>query len=540
MAAVPARGEVVSICADLAKWSLAPEAIGLPSKGASISSVEFVPAAPTMAAAAPPPAANYCKIRGAIAPVDPSTPPINFEVNLPAAWNAKSVQYGGGGFNGVLITGLDPLRDAPPTVATPLALGYATIGTDSGHQNKPGIDIQAFALNDEALENFSFAAYKKVHDTAMALMKAYYGRPPTRSYFFGGSEGGREGLTMVQRFPADFDGVVSAVPVINWVGLQTAGNRGGIMQQNGGWLNPAKVTMLRKAVLAACDKLDGLEEGVVSDVAACAKTFDAANLRCAGGSDTGDDCLSDPQIKAFKTIHEPFTFDFALANGVTSYPGWGYGGEDQPDGVVQWITGPRPAAFPLPSPSEQGRQWYYGSGAIRYFIARDANFNSLNFDPNQFKDRVIVVSALMDSTNPDISAFLARGGKLIIKENTADYAQSPYAGINYYKSVVAKLGQDTADKFIRLYTATGVNHGGAGVNGKDGRPLPRSVDMLTLLDGWVEKGAAPPDAVTLTDHATAPPFAVTASRLMCRYPGVPRGKPGGDPAKADDYVCGVD
>jgi hypothetical protein len=239
-------------------------------------------------------------------------------------------------------------------------------------------------------------------------------------------------------------------------------------------------------------------------------------------------------------MREPFTFNFALANSVTSYPGWSFGGEDQPDGMVQWVTGTKPAAFPLPPPAEQGRQWYYGSGAIRYFFARDPNFNPLNYDPDKFKDRIIAVSALMDSTNPDISAFLNRGGKLIIKENLADYAQSPFAGINYYKTVVAKLGQDNVDKFVRLYTATGVNHGGSGVSGKDGKPLPRSVDMLAMLDAWVENGKAPADAVVLTDHAAAAPFNVSGSRLMCRYPGVPRPKTGGDPTSADGYSCAAE
>ena len=174
-----------------------------------------------------------------IAPLDPKSYPINIEINLPLEWNGKAVQYGGGGFNGVLITGLDPLRDQPPELPPPVVRGYMSFGTDSGHVAKDLPEIQAFALNDEALVNFAYAAYKKTRDLALEVAGTFYGRKPERLYYFGGSEGGREGLTMAQRFPDDYDGIVSVVPVVNWVALQSAGNRTGIVQQNGGWLNAA-------------------------------------------------------------------------------------------------------------------------------------------------------------------------------------------------------------------------------------------------------------------------------------------------------------
>ena len=144
-------------------------------------------------------------------------PRIHFQLNLPANWNGKALQYGGGGFNGVLITGLAPLRDAPHGAPTPLAQGYATFGTDSGHQANayPPTEVAAWALNEEARTNFAYASYKKVKDVAHALAAEFYANKPAKSYFFGGSEGGREGLTMAQRFPADYDGIVSVVPVIN-------------------------------------------------------------------------------------------------------------------------------------------------------------------------------------------------------------------------------------------------------------------------------------------------------------------------------------
>jgi hypothetical protein len=123
--------------------------------------------------------------------------------------------------------------------------------------------------------------------------------------------------------------------------------------------------------------------------------------------------------------------------------------------------------------------------------------------PAQFADRVRQVSALMDSTNPDLSAFAARGGKLIMYENMADYAQSPYAGIEYYKSVADRMGQASVDRFMRLYVTPGADHMGVGA--------PSSIDMLEVLTNWIERGTGPGDLVQL-DQETKPPFTVLAAR----------------------------
>ena len=182
---------------------------------------------PTPAARVAPANPAFCRVLGHIEPTDPKAPPINFEVNLPVEWNGRSVQYGGGGFNGILVTGLGLPPAYPFDTPSPLARGFVTYGTDSGHETKPGEPPQIFALNDEAFENFAHRSYKKVRDAAVALMVRAYGKPPEKMYFMGSSEGGREALTMAQRYPDDFDGILARVPVINWVGLQHAGTRSG-------------------------------------------------------------------------------------------------------------------------------------------------------------------------------------------------------------------------------------------------------------------------------------------------------------------------
>jgi feruloyl esterase len=512
---------------------IAAKDIGLPSGGATISSAQVatVPADPMT----PGTTREYCKVLGAVAPLDPNAPAVNFEVNLPMQWNGKAVQYGGGGSNGVLVTGLGPLRDARRDTPVPIARGFATWGTDSGHDNKNLAEPNAFALNDEALTNMAYASYKKTHDVGQRIAAAFYDRAPSKTYYYGGSEGGREALTMAQRFPNDFDGIVSVVPVANYTGSQLARNRLAELQQDGGWLNPAKVKALKAAVNAACDMLDGLADGVISAYEKCLAVFDPRVIRCASGKDEGDTCLSDAQIEADRLVHRPFKYPFPLKNGTTSFPGWTYGSEDQPGGMIDSITGLEPPHFPLVSEKVQSVAWANSNSFVRYYIARDAKFNPLQFSPEKSSGRIREISELFDATNPDLSAFLAHGGKLILKGNGADYQRSVLQEITYYKAVVAKMGQPRVDTFIRFYTTPGVNHPGNGVM-SDGQAVPAKVDMLGALDGWVDGGKAPQTLVQVTQETKAP-FSTVAARPMCLYPAFPRYDGKGDPKDAASFSC---
>jgi feruloyl esterase len=512
-------------------------AIGLPSGAASIDSTRLTQAVPlSVAERGPTPAARitpatpaHCQVLGRIAPIDPKAPPILFQVNLPLQWNGRSVQYGGGGFNGTLISALGLIPAARFDQPTPLAQGYVTYGTDSGHQNAPGVPPQAFAANEEALVNFAHASYKKVRDVAVALMQQAYGRAPAKLYFVGSSEGGREGLTMAQRYPNDFDGIFSRVPVANWTALQFAGTRNGLATMDGGWMRPAQVKLVHDAVLAACDAADGLADGVVSDFVGCRTRFDVTKLRCAAGQG-GDSCLNDAQVSAVQTLHSTYRMPFALAHGVMEYPGWGVSGEGTPafgptGGWNAWWLGTSAPAQP-PQPTN-GIAWIYGSGAVQHFYAQDPAFNVRNFKPENFAARIAHVSAMMDATNPDLSAFSARGGKLMLLENMADYAQSPYVGIRYYESVVARMGQGNVDRFFKLYTAPGVDHVGSGA--------PANADILPALAAWVERGQAPA-GLQLLDQPVVPPFVAARARPLCEWPQWPRYR-GGDAAQAASFEC---
>ncbi len=520
-------------CADLINLKIAAGEIGLPSGGVTISSTAMatVPVDP----ATPDVKRDYCKVLGAVLPVDPTAPPVNFEVNLPVKWNGKAVQYGGGGSNGVLITGLNPLRDARADTPVPIARGYATWGTDSGHETRKLAEPRAFALNDEALLNMAYASYKKTHDAGVRIAAAFYDRAPIKMYFFGGSEGGREALVMAQRFPQDFDGIVSVVPVAYYTGANLTRAKLAQLQNAGGWIGPAKVKLIHNAVIAACDKLDGLADGVIGAYEKCMTVFDVGSLRCPGDSDTGDSCLSDAQIAADRQAHRPYEFPFAMKNGVTSFPGWNYGSEDQPGGMVDNVTGRAKPQFPVGSEPKPSTAWVNADGFVRFVFVRDAKFNSLGFKAADYVARIKEVSEMFDTTDPDLSAFLARGGKLILKGNGADYQRSVMQEITYYNSVVARMGRERVDQFIRFFVTPGVNHAGNGLL-SSGAPVPAKVDMLGALDNWVNSGKAPDRLLQVTQEAKAP-FKVAASRPMCRYPLTPRYDGHGEPSEASSFAC---
>lgn len=494
----------------------------LPTSGGKINVAEYHPANSSPAPATP--SIAYCKLVGVINPVDPTAPLINFQVNLPEPWNGKVVQYGGGGLNGTLITGLAPLRDAPPTVATPIDQGYVTLGTDAGHQNQPTVDLQQFALNDEALRNHAEAAYKKTHDAALELISWYYARKPSRFYYFGASEGGREGLIGAQRFPQDYDGIVSIVPVAYWTGLNLSTYNHWQLQQAGGWMNAAKIRLVADATLKACDKLDGIADGVIGRYADCNDAAELRKLRCADGSDQDAACLSDAQLALINAARSPFKFKHPVAQ-TSSFPRMGIGGEAQVGGLVPAIVDAEPNAM---------LRTRYAVGDIRYFIVKDPTFTQ-PLDEDRYAARIREVSKLMDAADPDLSAFAARGGKLILKGNGSDYVSSSRSVAEYYRAVARRMGQRRTDQFVRLYEAPGVNHAGQGVR-SDGSAIPDRVDLLSALDAWVEQGK-PPGELTLTNFSDQPAHASQASWPLCVYPNYPHYRGEGDPKQAASYRC---
>ncbi|WP_158813930.1 tannase/feruloyl esterase family alpha/beta hydrolase [Methylocapsa sp. S129] len=505
-------------CSALAPFEIASDAIGLPTRGATIASATLV-----ASDAAGNADGEFCKALGAIHPVDATAPDIHFEVNLPSDWNGKALQFGGGGYNGNLITGLDNVRFFKPGAPTPLKRGYVTFGSDSGHQS-PSVADGSFAMNAEALVNFGGAQLKKTHDVALALIAKRYGAKPQRTYFFGNSQGGHEGFLVVQRWPQDYDGVVAIHPVYDFTPLQIDGNALSreLYNPEGGWLNPAKLKMLQDAVMKTCDGLDGAEDGVISNVAACQSTFQLSSLRCADGKDAGDNCLSDPQINAVEAIHSRVSFGFALQSGVSSFAPWPI--LEGADWTGLFAFGSRPKPSNPPTPMKDFGLAVLSDPAVRFMATRNVNVDPLQFDPMKYKDRLQEASRLIDASDDDISAFKARGGKLLLMHGTVDSAVPPQNTIDYYQRLVARFGQGPLDDFVRFYIAPGFGHGtGQFVVGWD---------AFGALEQWVEKGEAPgPQIVVDTREGHR-----QRTRPLCVYPGWPR-YVGGDIDVAASFTC---
>jgi feruloyl esterase len=513
-------------CSKLEGTKLAASDISLPTTGATVQAASLV-----LENEAGNVNGEFCKVLGAIHPVDKNAPDINFEINLPTNWNHKSLQMGGGGFNGTLVTGLGGIPGQMSSVPMPLKQGYATFGTDSGHQSSVAFDA-SFGLNKEALDNFAGDQLKKTYDVAMALIEARYGKTPDQRYFAGSSEGGREALTVVQRWPDDYDGVIAFYPVHNLMLLHLTDNRyaQALYANNGaGWLNPEKYQLLNNAVYQACDGLDGVKDGIISNVKQCGETFTIKTvedtLRCQGGADTGNDCLSDAQINTIRVMSSPARFDFAFNNGVDTFPKSTIllGGDKS---VFHLGTRPEPAKPPVWTPGG-GDAFHAASGDtnVRYLVTQDPSFDSLTFDPNRYKDRIMELSKLLNSNSVKIERFKESGGKLILVAAMADGGVSPFNTINYYEGLEQEFGKSNLDQFVRFYAIPGYGHGTG--------PFTATMDTLNALDNWVVKNEAP-DQLVATD---ANKNTAGRTRPVCRFPEWPKYNGSGDVDSAENYTC---
>jgi pimeloyl-ACP methyl ester carboxylesterase len=515
-------------CAAINGATAAASELPLPTGGAAVTSSNYI-----LASAPGNTLGTYCQVRGVINPVDPTASVINFAVNLPTTWNGKAIHFGGGGFNGRLIDGTEQIRFGPVDKPAPLALGYATYGDDSGHQSSSITDGQ-FAMNDEQLVNYGGASLKKTHGVAALLIRARYGRAPSKAYFLGTSTGGRDALAYIQRWPADYDGVIANEPALNYSGTRLSNIAvGRALYQGGGvgWVNVAKTLLVQRTVLGACDRLDGATDGIVSNVESCrqlnAQILNA--LRCPGGTDAGNTCLSDAQLASIRAIEDPLNFTtYTLANGVTRA-----GGYNILEGAL--VAGPYTTrdlgtrAVPgNPATTSDANMYLTGDQWAKYFVTRVPGLDSLTFDPldpGAYTARVQEVSAQTDATNPDLSAFLSRGGRLIMLHGLADEVISPNSTIDYYNQVIATVGQPAVDAGVRFYTVPGMGHG-------TGVFIP-NWDSLAALENWVERGLAP--STVIAYDAVAGTFGRT--RPVCHYPAYPRYRGSGSMDAAVNFSC---
>ncbi|WP_347555441.1 tannase/feruloyl esterase family alpha/beta hydrolase [Robbsia sp. KACC 23696] len=565
-----ATSEFIARCNGLDKAVVPAASIGLPTRGAQIADAAYI-----AADAQGNRNGAYCRIVGVIRATHDTTPDIRFEVNLPLRWNGRSLQMGGGGYSGVLVTGTEPTAFAPS--ASPLFQGYATYGSDSGHVGNAS--LANFATNNEAVVNFGYGHLKKTHDVALTLIKMGYGRAPTERYFAGGSTGGREGLTVAQRFPDDYDGIIANAPALNFSGVrligvvvgasaygpadpssavpvapQTDAGKTASTSSEGdatvaanhvptdddtaaarppGFVGPMLQRRVREIVLSQCDDLDGLRDGIVSNVAACRQREPQiiAALRCpAQHRDwvSARVCATPAQMHTLDILRDGLSLPYALAHDVTRYHGYNvFSGVDFTSGLGLGSSPvlTRPLRF-----DANGYLFAQADGYMKYFVTRDMQFDTLRFDvthPGRWQPRMVALSDVVGAMNPDLSAFIAHGGKIIIMHGLADEVISPNETIAYYKTLMKRYGQPIVDGFLRLYMVPGFQHG-------NGVFIP-AFDELTALDHWVTAGKAPEtlvgaDIVRGTNGRTRP---------MCRYPAYPRYAGRGNPDVAGSFTCAM-
>jgi hypothetical protein len=623
----PAEGNKVITAADVTAErvgkSIPASAIGEPVSAVNLSEPRWVNGAN----------GGYGVVEGQILPVDPKAPAINFRVALPASWTRRAAQLGGGGMNGSI----------PNVTGGELSRGFATYGSDSGHQmggfggmgggpgggfpggargtrggppgsapapggaprgpaaapgGQPGamLDLDGetlfpvgfgggdgalggaggrggmggmpgggmggfpgmgggggagndWALNAEAVKNLGYMQMKKTHDAAMVIMERVYGERPRFSYYFGGSQGGREGLTVVQRYPADYDGIVADVPIVNFSTLMLAPELIRIQEKPlANWVTSAKVNAIRGEFMRQADKLDGLEDGIINNYMAARALFDMSQgdakrnpweaLRGPDGKDTNPSDtsanakLSDGQIETLKFTYSRYKFATPLANGVKTFGMWVPNTDPSGSGLIETrrYRGQEGAADNAPMHSQLGVLGVTG------FLMQDLQANPLDYvEGGKWNARREEISQWLDSTNPDLSAFYKRGGKMIVTVGTNDTLASPGAQLDYFQSVVDKMGRDTVDVFARFFVLPQTGHGLSGNSyGTTGAgktvpsvQIPNQYDKQGTLIAWVEQNKAPGKTLKVT--------AGSRSQLLCSYPSYPK-YVSGPPESADSYA----
>ena len=431
----------------------------------------------------------FCRVAATIKPSSDSD--IKIEVWLPASnWNGKYEAVGNGAWSGAI--GYAAMADA-------LRRGYATSSTDTGHVG--GSASFAMGHPEKAID----FAYRSEHEMVLkskAVINAFYGNAPKYSYWNGCSAGGRQALKEAQMFPADFDGIIAGSPGGDWSGRSAQAVRiAQILENEAARLTPAHQQVLHNAVVAACDANDGLKDGLISNPAAC--KFDPKVLQCKNGD--APDCLSAAQVETVRAIYSP------LKSGNREMAGLAYGSE------LNWTN---------LGWSQSARAT--GLDHFRYLVYSDPEWQVSKFNPDTDPAKLEKgESGQVDARNPDLKAFFARGGKLLMYHGWADPQISPLNATMYYDQVVKTSGgTNKINPNYRLFMAPGMAHcaGGEG---------PNDFDKVVPLEQWVEQGKAPDQIVA--SHSKQ--GTVDRTRPLCPYPQMATYKGSGSIDEASSFVC---
>jgi feruloyl esterase len=469
----------------------------------------------------------YCDVFGYVTTQHPGPNQVNFELSLPAKGNGRFLFIGNGGLAGSL--GFPEVYPDFEDLTLLTVAGFAIAFTDTGHEGN-FLD-GSWALDDQAKQDDFL--FRGVHVTAFAgktITRRFYGRRP-HSYFAGCSDGGREGLVEAERYPADFDGIVAGDPALGAVIPGFTWNQEHLTADADNYIPADKLALVDAAVLNSCDAADGVVDGLIQDPRKC--KFDPTSLLCSSGDSSN--CLTSGQVASLKAV-------YAGANredGRTVYSGFSKSDSAADGSSGIWITGPVPPDAPgTPEPWSDPElapwQFIFQDQVLKFFVF-DPGYNSLSFDINSndvAKVHMVWNRGGGEGTNPDVSAFQDRGGKLIIYHGWSDPAVTPLETVRYYQAVIQQQGGlDPTEQFARLFIAPGMQHCiGTG-------PGPNIFDPLTPLIDWVEKNVEPKRIVAAHFQDNDPSTGVvTRTMPLCPYPKTAVFK-GGDVNKASNWGC---
>ena len=518
MARTTMRGYGLATTLTLGAWACAPGGDRAPVAGArcaelaALTLIDFDIVSATAASNVD--GIPHCRVRGLI------DGEINFELLLPDEWNGRFMMGGGGGYVGTVQNAALSYGAGPGA----LERGYATVGTDTGHQAE-GVEA-SWALHNETRQiNFGYRAVHVTAEAARSIIRHYYEREEEYAYFVGCSRGGGQGMMASQRYPEDFDGIVAGAPAYHW----TAFTAGFVQTQQAIFpdssdlstpvITPENLALLDTSIRRACDRQDGVEDGVLADPRRCA--FAPASLpRCVDGT-PGSDCVTARQLDAIQAVYGGPT-----SNGESIFHGFPFGGENDPGGWDQWIAGAAGSA----APGAPNLHYGFGTELYKYFVFDDPEWDYTTYDFSTWSDDVAEASAVLDATDPDLGPFRDAGGKLILWTGWSDPALTALGTIGYYDQVSAH--DPLATDYARLFMLPGVLHCGGG-------PGPDQVDWLTAIAAWVEEDAPPIRLVATKASNTEGEAVAVQTRPVCAYPQAAVYTGSGTPNDEANFRCQV-
>ena len=415
---------------------------------------------------------------------------IKFELLLPDAWNKRFVMGGGGGFVGTVQN----------AARSSVKQGYATVGTDTGHEGTDG----SFALDDALAQvNFGHVAVHRTAEVAKAIIREHYGADPEYAYFIGCSRGGGQAMMASQRYPEDFDGILAGAPAFNWTGIAAAFLN--VTQAfypdpndvDSTVLSQKDIGRLREEITSRFDAQDVLEDGIISDPAAVELDLDSIAW------------LTDEQREAISTIYDGVgNQDGEIFTGfpVSSEMEW-----------FNWLVGP------IPNNDAPSLAYHFGVDVFKYFVFNDSDWDYSDYDFSTFAQDTRLTASTLNATDTDLSAFRDRGGKIIFWHGWSDAALSAYATIDYYDELRER--DPKAVDYTRLYLIPGCGHCGGG-------PGISTVDWLEVIVQWVEHEKAP-DVVTASRRREGDQPPIT--RPLSPYPKETVYSGTGDPNSAGSF-----